>query len=141
MAAERPVDDSIPVESLVGTWELRSYHDLGSEGEVREGPLGPEPSGLLLYREDGFMSVSMMRTGVSGRSGHTELFMGYAGSWHTEGRSVFHDIRVSSHQHMVGTLQERRVTFGSGELVLRGTAMIAGRPRERVLSWRRFGVS
>ncbi|MFI9457071.1 lipocalin-like domain-containing protein [Amycolatopsis sp. NPDC052450] len=141
MPGARPDGVPIPADALIGTWNLGSYHDLCPDGEELEGPLGPAPSGLLLYREDGFMSVSMMRTGLSDRVPRAELFMGYAGTWYTEGHCVFHDIQVSSHQHMVGTVQERRVALGCDELVLRGTAMIDGRPRERVLTWLRFRLS
>jgi hypothetical protein len=49
-------------EDLVGTWRLRSWKNVGSDGsEVY--PLGEQPRGYIFYNHDGYMSVEIMAEG------------------------------------------------------------------------------
>ena len=67
-------------QHIVGVWHLDAFHDVDEAGRpVGEGPLGPAPSGMLIYTPDGHVSVSMMPTGHSGAPGPS--YMGYAGEW------------------------------------------------------------
>ena len=43
---------------LIGTWRLISYEARTGDGAVSY-PLGKNPSGFILYSEDGYMSVTM----------------------------------------------------------------------------------
>ncbi|MCX4634060.1 lipocalin-like domain-containing protein [Streptomyces platensis] len=129
-------------EELIGAWELTSYVSVDEGGALGEGPLGPEPRGLLIYSADGRVSVSMMRGDPppADREGPVPRFMGYAGTWRLSGRQVVHDVTVSSHGYLVGSRQTRRLVFDGALLTLSGSAGAAGGPpQERVLTWRRAG--
>jgi hypothetical protein len=48
----------LKAEDLVGTWRLRSFKNVGSDGsEVY--PLGERPVGYIFYNHDGYMSVEI----------------------------------------------------------------------------------
>lgn len=44
---------------LVGTWRLRSWKNVGTDGSEAD-PLGENPVGYLFYNHDGYMSVEIM---------------------------------------------------------------------------------
>ncbi len=120
---------------LVGAWRLESYVGVEEDGRVVEGPLGPDPAGLLIYSADGHVSVSMMRTDSEAEA---TRFMGYAGTWRLDGEQVVHAVSVSSHGYMIGSRQVRDLALADGRLTLSGSAGAAGGPRQRrVLTWRR----
>ncbi|MFB7834037.1 MULTISPECIES: lipocalin-like domain-containing protein [unclassified Streptomyces] len=133
MNAGGPVT-AVGAVDVVGAWTLVSYRDVDDTGGTTDGPLGPAPSGLLLYSPTGHMSVSMGRKDAppSGDS-----FMGYAGRWRLADGAMVHEIDVSSHAHMRGTTQLRDVSLAGDLLTLGGTAQVGGRPQRRVLTWRR----
>jgi hypothetical protein len=131
---------SVSARELAGAWRLVAYLDVAeadeADGDDRldEGPLGAEPAGLLIYDPCGYMSVSMMpAAGSAARGG----YMGYAGRWRLSGDEVLHEVEVSSHAHLVRTTQVRTLTLAEGLLTLRGTSLLDGRPRRRLLHWRR----
>ncbi|WP_369355998.1 lipocalin-like domain-containing protein [Streptomyces sp. cg2] len=135
-----PRPPAVSPEELVGAWELMSYVTVGESGALGEGPLGPDPRGLLLYSADGRVAVSMMRGDPppAGREGPAPRFMGYAGTWRLTGKRVVHEVAVSSHGYLVGTRQVRQLTLDGPVLTLTGSAGAAGGPpQQRVLIWRR----
>ncbi|MYT28897.1 MULTISPECIES: lipocalin-like domain-containing protein [unclassified Streptomyces] len=135
-----PRPPAVSPEELVGAWELMSYVTVEESGALSEGPLGPDPRGLLLYSADGRVAVSMMRGDPppSGREGPAARFMGYAGTWRLDGKQVVHQVVVSSHAYLVGTRQTRQLTLEGPVLTLSGSAGAAGGPpQQRVLIWRR----
>lgn len=110
---------------LVGAWHLESFHDV--LGDTRgEGPLGPAPTGLLIYSADGHVAVTMAGTG----------FMGYAGSWRRDADRVLHTISVAPEAAWVGSVQVRDVRLSGDRLVLVGRGP-SGSPVRRELTWRR----
>ncbi|GGR11702.1 lipocalin-like domain-containing protein [Streptomyces netropsis] len=133
--------DAVSPADLIGAWQLESYVGVDEDGGVSEGPLGPDPEGVLIYSADRHMTVSMMRAGheASPGGGPVTRFMGYAGTWQLSERQIVHEVAVSSHRHMVGTRQVRGLTLRGDLLILSGTARTAdGRQEQRVLNWRRF---
>jgi Lipocalin-like domain len=46
-------------EDLIGTWRLRSWKNLSSDGSAVD-PLGEKPAGYIFYNHDGYMSVEIM---------------------------------------------------------------------------------
>ncbi len=44
---------------IVGSWELQSYFKRDDDGRL-EYPMGEHPSGLIMYSQDGHMSVQIM---------------------------------------------------------------------------------
>jgi hypothetical protein len=112
---------------LAGAWRLVSYHDVDDAGRTSAGPLGENPSGLLIYTVDGYVSVSMMGP----------RFMGYAGRWHRDGDLVTHRIEVTPRPDWVGTDQVRTAELAGDRLTLHAETTVDGRPQRRVLVWRR----
>ncbi|MEU6131746.1 lipocalin-like domain-containing protein [Saccharopolyspora sp. NPDC047091] len=130
---------AIDPRDLIGTWSLESFHVVGSDGAPVDGPLGPEPRGLLIYGADRHVSVSMMSTAepVAAQGDPRTRFMGYAGTWRLAGLQVHHRIEVSSHRYLIGSTQVRELSFAGELLVLSGSAADAGGPAGRgVLRWR-----
>ncbi len=125
------------VEDLIGVWRLISYVDLDEAGGSREGPLGPDPQGLLIYGDHGHMSVSMMRGDHATAPESATVFMGYAGTWRPVEGAVKHHVSVSAHPFQVGTELTREAELDGDRLVLHGVAVIDGRPQRRVLTWQR----
>jgi hypothetical protein len=139
-------------DRLLGTWRLVSYQDIDEDGATSEGPLGPAPTGLLHYLADGYMAVSMMRTGddclgddrrgddrLGGGEpgGQYETFMGYAGRWDLADGRVIHRAEVSAHPFQIGTDQVRELVLDGDELTLYGNRPNSDRPQRRMLRWRR----
>ncbi|MFE0171391.1 lipocalin-like domain-containing protein [Streptomyces sp. NPDC059002] len=127
---------------LSGVWSLVAFDDLGSGDERLEGPLGPDPRGLLIYSGDGHMSVSIMRTADSTRPPSTPVpldFMGYAGTWRLDGDHVIHRVTVTHTPRMKDHDQVREVRLDSDRLSLFGTVRGGDGPLRRVLEWNRAG--
>jgi hypothetical protein len=117
---------------LIGAWTLESYREYDGDGALGEGPLGPDPTGLLIYAAQGAMSVSMMRS-----DGVEPTFRGYAGTWRLTDDSVIHSVTVSSHAYLLDTDQIRRCSLVGDVLTLSGAATVEGRVRRGLLTWRR----
>lgn len=136
-------------KDLIGVWRLISSLNVDEDGAISEGPLGPDPEGLLIYDAHGYMSVSMMRgetglsadahSGVAGSGPRRPptTYMGYSGTWRLVGEAVVHEVEVSSHRHMVNTKQLREAVLDGDRLTLRAQTLLGGQSVRRVLSWRR----
>jgi lipocalin-like protein len=125
---------------LAGVWRLVSYYDLDDDGLRSEGPLGPDPRGLLIYGDDGFLSVNMMRPDATSVQ---IAYLGYAGTWRRsddDETELVHRIEVCSNPVWADTEQTRRMSFDGELLTLTGTAIVAGRPQNRLLTWRRASL-
>ena len=46
-------------QDLVGTWRLKTWQNVGSDGSVVDPP-GEQPLGYIFYNHDGYVSVEMM---------------------------------------------------------------------------------
>ncbi|MFC8363449.1 lipocalin-like domain-containing protein [Streptomyces griseorubiginosus] len=123
-------------QHIVGVWHLDAFHDVDEAGRpVGEGPLGPAPSGMLIYTPDGHVSVSMMPTGHSAAQGPS--YMGYAGEWWEQDGKVVHRIHISSRRDWIGVEQSRDAELDGDVLTVRATREVDARPQRRVLVWRR----
>jgi Lipocalin-like domain len=49
----------VKAEDLVGTWRLRTWKNVASDGSAVD-PLGEQPVGYIFYNHDGYMSVEIM---------------------------------------------------------------------------------
>ncbi|MEV6771799.1 lipocalin-like domain-containing protein [Nocardia sp. NPDC051030] len=116
---------------LVGVWQLVEFGAAADNGRGIDGPLGPDPSGFLIYTPDGHVTVSMMRT----RPGPGPSYMGYAGRWDVRDGRLTHHIVVASRADWVGTAQERHARLDGDELHV--SAEPPGRGSERAVRWRR----
>lgn len=119
---------------LTGVWRLTAYFDIDDAGVTSEGPLGPDPRGLLYYAADGYMSVDMMRPDApQGAVG----YMGYAGFWRMSGNQMVHMIEVCSNPRWADTEQVRDMELDGDRLTLVGSAPVNGRDQRRILHWKR----
>ncbi|MCF3175867.1 lipocalin-like domain-containing protein [Streptomyces sioyaensis] len=122
---------------LTGTWSLLSFHETDETGTaVQEGPLGPLPSGRLVYLPDGQVSVHMMRDPHAPAG--TPFYMGYAGTWRlVDGATVAHRIAITPRPDWVGTEQMRDLVLEGDRLTLHASTRIRGVLHHRVLVWQR----
>ena len=100
-------------------------------GRVTE-PFGHDARGLLVYADDGYMSVVLRRAErIAGRARGATLgvleqaqgftsYVSYAGPWRVEGGEVVNSVEHALHPDLVGTEQRRRVTLSGDEMVLTG---------------------
>ena len=135
---------------LIGTWRLISYEARTGDGKVSY-PLGQNPSGFILYSEDGYMSVTMMTAnrnnyGSDDLRGGTaeeklsaaESYISYSGKYTFEGDRVLHHVEVSFIPNRVGTTQVRNLTLSGNTVTLRTPAMlINGEQQTAELVWQR----
>lgn len=134
---------------LIGTWEMVSW--VQRRGEEQILPMGESPVGVLVYTDDGMMSVNIMRrdrplmqTGdfVTGSTAEkAEAFgsyLGYCGTFELEGSDVAHQITCASYPNWVGQRQMRSPRMVDGLLVLEAAPRIVNSVSvTATLTWRR----
>lgn len=115
---------------LNGTWNLVAWRRIAGDGSVSY-PLGPDASGLLVYTENGRMTVQIAgadRATVAGddplggdeqaRAEAYSTYLAYFGTYAVSGQNVVHDIEGSLFPNWSGESQVRPFTLDSGQLVL-----------------------
>ena len=117
-------------DKILGTWKLLSYHRLDEDGE-KVYPLGTDPSGFLMYTEDGYMSAQLMKQDrpdytLEGLHNGTREEMAeaahgyhaYAGKYEIdeEDGSVYHHNEVSLIPNRLGDIQDRQIEF-QGDMI------------------------
>lgn len=115
---------------ILGTWKLLSYHRLDEDGE-KVYPLGTDPSGFLMYTEDGYMSAQLMKQdrpdytleglhdGTRGEMAEAAHgYHAYAGKYEIdeEDGSVYHHNEVSLIPNRLGDIQDRQIEF-QGDMI------------------------
>lgn len=109
----------------MGTWELISYYRLEEDGE-KVFPLGTDPSGFLMYTEDGYMSAQLMKQNrpdysLEGLHNGSQEEMAeaahgyhaYSGKYEIDEAdgSVYHHNEVSLIPNRLGDIQDRQIQF------------------------------
>lgn len=115
---------------LVGTWRLLSFESRDSNGNVSY-PLGKEAVGYLMYTEDGYMSVSIMKadrakTGVEApllakpedKIAAADSYLSYSGRYEIRPDGLVHHVEFSLFPDYVGTVQERTYRLSGDRLVI-----------------------
>ncbi len=118
--------------SLVGTWRIVRYCDRDSTGAMVE-PLGPNPTGLVVYTATGQLSIQAMRTPPSGPlagepvhlsslANLRPFYFGYFGTYSILSDStVVHHVLGGTFPEYIGTDQPRRYN-------IRGDTLSIGAP-------------
>jgi hypothetical protein len=133
-------------DRLLGAWTLVDYTGMDGDGVPRR-PLGPQPTGSLVYAEPDRMSAQLMAAGrppwpkphASDRGevlrAITDGYLAYAGTFAVDEDAmvVTHVPDLSLIPNWVGRPQHRRVGFDGERLVLSTTE----EPAAHVLTWRR----
>jgi hypothetical protein len=136
---------------IVGAWQLQSWLIHYQDGRDPGTPFGKQPSGLLVYSPDGWMSATVHRSkreplpaDRSPRDLSPEAvaraywsYFHYAGPWRIQGDRVIHSVRHSLNPAMVGTEQIRQMELDGRRLTLIGIEAIKEGSRRHELVWRR----
>lgn len=139
---------------LVGSWHLEKYAVSNKNNQ----PIflwGKSPSGLLIYLDNGYMSVQVSNNDRPAfaiddlRAGTTEeifqAFTGYTayfGKYNYQGKNncVFHYIQQSVFPNWNGVTHKRFVSLHNTQLVLRTPPiLINGESCEIQMFWQRIG--
>ena len=68
-------------QDLVGTWRLKTWQNVGSDGSVVD-PLGEQPLGYIFYNHNGYVSVdcpTRTPSSTTSRFARTRRWAGGAG--------------------------------------------------------------
>jgi Lipocalin-like domain len=139
---------------LVGTWRLRTWKNVGSDGSSVD-PVGEHPVGYLFYNHDGYMSVEIMaadrvpyhQADVFGgtedeRSAAIGTYLSYSGPFEvmSDQKAVIHHIEVCSYPNWIGNAQVRFAKLDGDLLTLSTKTMVfQGMERRAELVWERVG--
>jgi hypothetical protein len=135
---------------LIGTWRLISWENRSVDGQSSY-PLGKDAVGYIMYNEDGYMSVAIMRPDrmkfVAGDllGGSTEekvraadSYVSYCGRYEFWGDTVVHHVELSLFPNWVGVEQERLVELRGNRLTLSTRPILLGGNQQTAhLVWER----
>ena len=141
-------------EDLIGTWRLRSWRNVASDGAAVN-PLGESPIGYIFYNHDGYMSVEIMAAARAPyrdqdafggtpeeRSAAISTYLSYSGPFEVlpDQDTVIHHIEVCSYPNWIGNAQVRFAKLHDNLLELSTRPMtFQGVERRAELIWERVG--
>jgi hypothetical protein len=144
----------VNADDLVGTWRLRSWKNVASDGSAID-PLGERPVGYIFYNDDGYMSVEIMAPDrapygeadafggtLEERSNAISTYLSYSGPFEVlaDRDVVIHHIEVCSYPNWVGNAQVRFARLDGDRLTLSTKPMtFQGVERSAELVWERVG--
>ena len=124
---------------LIGTWRLISWETRSVDGQKIGYPLGKDAVGYIMYNEDGYMFVAIMRPNrmkfAAGDllGGSTEekvqaadTYVSYCGQYEFQGDKVIHHVDLSLFPNWVGVDQERLVELRGNRLILSTRPILLG---------------
>ena len=116
------------------SWENRSI-----DGQKISYPLGRDAVGYIMYNQDGYMSVTIMRPNrtkfaagdllggsVEEKAQAAETYVSYCGRYEFRGYTVIHHVELSSFPNWVGVDQERLVEREGNRLTLSTRPILLG---------------
>jgi hypothetical protein len=135
---------------LIGTWRLISWENRSLDGQISY-PLGKDAVGYIIYNQDGYMFVAIMRpdraTFAAGDllSGSIEekayaagTYVSYCGRYEFRGDTVIHHVDLSLFPNWVGVDQERLVEVRGDRLTLSSRPILLGGMQQSAhLIWER----
>ncbi len=139
---------------FVGVWRLEAIRDRYQDGRVEEHPdFGPEPEGLLIYTDSGYVSVQFMRRDRTAwrdadaptdaeRAEAARGYGAYAGRFEVNEQAgiIRHHVETALIPDRVGITLERAFALDGDRLTLSPSGFTSGGVIvERSLVWRRVG--
>jgi hypothetical protein len=135
---------------LIGTWRLISWENRSADGQISY-PLGRDAVGYIMYNEDGYMFVAIMRPNrvkfVAGdllrgsteeKARATDTYVSYCGKYEFQGETVIHHVDLSLFPNWVGVDQERLVELTGNRLTLSTRPILLGGVQQTAhLIWER----
>ncbi|BAY08510.1 lipocalin-like domain-containing protein [Calothrix sp. NIES-2098] len=116
--------------NLVGTWKLLSCETRTANGQVFY-PLGDNPSGYIIYTDNGYVSVAMMKANrplfqagdiaagtVEEKVTAADSYVSYCGTYEIQDNRVVHHVEVSFFPNWVGANQVRFLQLNDDLLTL-----------------------
>jgi hypothetical protein len=124
---------------LTGTWRLISWENRSVvDGQVSY-PLGKDAVGYIMYSQDGYMFVAIMRpdrpkfaagdllSGSTEEKAHAaSTYVSYCGRYEFRGDTVIHYVELSLFPNWVGVEQERLVDVRGNRLTLSTRPILLG---------------
>ena len=114
---------------LIGTWRLIVWENRSVDGQISY-PLGKDAMGYIMYNQDGYMSVAIMRPGrapvtagdllggsPAEKAHAAETYVSYCGQYTYRGGVVIHHVQLSLFPNWVGVDQERLVELAGNRLI------------------------
>lgn len=140
---------------LIGTWRLVSWENRSVVGGEVSYPLGEDAVGYIMYGQDGYMSVAIMRPdrakfaagdllggSEQERARAAGAYVSYCGRYEFRGDTVVHRVELSLFPNWIGVEQERLVEVVGDRLTLSTQPiLLGGVPRTAHLIWERVRTS
>jgi hypothetical protein len=135
---------------LVGTWRLISWENRDVDGDIVY-PLGEDAVGYIMYNEDGYTFVAIMRSdraefavgdllsgSIEEKAYAAGTYVSYCGRYEFRGDTVIHQVKLSLFPNWVGVEQERLVEVRGNRLTISTRPMLfGGAQRTAHLIWER----
>jgi hypothetical protein len=137
---------------FVGVWRLEAIQDSLSNGQAEGHPdFGPDPDGLLIYTESGYVSVQFLRRirppwrkdddpTQASLAAAARGYGAYAGRFEVDeaAGAVHHHVQIALIPNRVGLTLTRFFSFAKDRLTLRPPRLRRGGVEvDRALVWRR----
>ena len=124
---------------LIGTWRLISWETRSVDGQKISYPLGEDAVGYIMYNEDGYMFVAIMRPNrvrfaagdllggsTEEKTQAVDTYVSYCGRYEFNGDTVIHHVDLSLFPNWVGVEQERLVELREDQLTLSTHPILQG---------------
>ena len=136
---------------LIGTWRLISWETRSLDGQKISYPLGKDAVGYIMYNEDGYMFVAIMRPNrvrfaagdllggsAEEKAQAANTYVSYCGRYEFHGDTVTHHVDLSLFPNWVGVEQERLVELRGNRLMLSTRPILLGGMKQTAhLIWER----
>jgi hypothetical protein len=124
---------------LIGSWRLVSWENRSIDGQKISYPLGRDAVGYIMYNQDGYMSVAIMRPNrtkfaagdllggsAAEKAQAAETYVSYCGRYEFRGDTVIHHVELSLFPNWVSVDQERLVELEGNRLTLSTRSILLG---------------
>jgi hypothetical protein len=146
-------------QTIVGAWRLVSIDYSGPNGALADPLFGPNPQGIIVYEQSGWMSVQIVTanrpvmtrpaartSGVVTADGAKlaaeafDTYYAYFGTWdyNADTSVITHHLKSSLLPYETGLDYRREVTFDGVQLKLIDRSQERGEDRQRTLVWTRI---
>src|ERR671920_990307 len=139
MEKAKEIAQTMTTNPLIGIWRLISWENRSLDGQKISYPLGKDAVGYIMYNEDGYMFVAIMRPNrvkfaagdLLGGSAEEQAqaagtYVSYCGRYEFRGDTVIHHVDVSLFPNWVGVEQERLVELRGNRLTLSTRPILLG---------------
>jgi len=159
---ERAVAAKLTKQVIIGAWRLVGINYSGPNGTLADPVFGPDPQGIIIYDQSGWMSVQIVtanRPAIGRPTTRTsrvvtlddaklaviafDTYYAYFGTWDYDADTsvITHHLSSSLLPYETGLEYRREVTFDGVHLKLIARSQETGEERRRTLVWTRVSDS